>query len=65
MTKYYTETTETVEFEAITVTSSPQHAVMAFPKQPSASNATREVDDLMASLSDFKVSLMKVAIVAE
>lgn len=39
-----------------TATSSPQHVLLASPKHPkSASNATRELDDLMASLSDFKV----------
>ncbi|RWS15353.1 paxillin-like isoform X2 [Dinothrombium tinctorium] len=52
-TKYYVESTAT-EVIPQTATSSPQHAVSGSTKPPTASNATQELDDLMASLSDFK-----------
>lgn len=58
VTKFYEkrEMSTEREIKPIKVTSSPQHAVSSPPKHPaSASNATRELDDLMASLSDFKV----------
>ncbi|KAI1291768.1 Paxillin [Halotydeus destructor] len=59
LTKFYssTHTSSTSaanrDSEPIQLKSSPQHVVQSTPK--SASNATRELDDLMASLSDFKM----------
>ncbi|XP_074596615.1 paxillin [Brevipalpus obovatus] len=68
MTKYQFENSSG-SAQSSTVTKSPQHALYSTPRPmssnldreppareaPAASNATRELDDLMASLSDFKV----------
>jgi hypothetical protein len=62
LTKYYEEETTTTESARPQLMSSsaqqPQHGILSSPKHAgTASNATRELDDLMASLSDFKVML--------
>lgn len=59
ITQYYYESTETTEVTSNKATPSPQHAshhTIEHSKYE-ASNATRELDDLMASLSEFKVSI--------
>jgi paxillin len=60
LTKYYEEETTTTESARPQLMSSsaqqPQHGILSSPKHAgTASNATRELDDLMASLSDFKM----------
>lgn len=59
MTKYYqTEETTTESYRPQLNSVSPQYGKPSSPgNPPAASTATRELDDLMASLSDFKVSL--------
>ena len=73
MTKYQFENSSG-SAQSSTVTKSPQHALYSTPRPmssniareppareaPAASNATRELDDLMASLSDFKVCFHKI-----
>jgi paxillin len=59
ITKYYEEETTTESARPQLMSSSaqqPQHGILSSPKHAgTASNATRELDDLMASLSDFKM----------
>jgi hypothetical protein len=59
ITRYYEEDTTAESARPQLMSSSaqqPQHGILSSPKHAgTASNATRELDDLMASLSDFKV----------
>jgi hypothetical protein len=66
LTRYYYEShTKEVSPKKSSVASSPQRAVVAQQsyaspplRQQAASTATKELDDLMTSLSDFKVNYL-------